>query len=199
MFQYPAPIEDLINTISKLQGIGKKTAERLVFNLYNWSSNDTKKFSQQLIDLQAKILRCERCHNFAENKLCTICQNDKRNEKLLCIIESPNQIKPIEESGSFWGYYHVLGGKLSPLEGISPEHLNIKCLNERINKNNIEEILLAIGSDIEGEATSSYLTNLLKDKNITITRLALGLPVGSDLTYADSSTLAMAIKKRQTL
>ena len=199
MFRYPTAIENLINSISKLQGIGRKTAERLVFNLYNWSPNELENLSTQISKLQIEVKECARCHNFAENKLCFICENQTRDNKLLCIIESPNEIKAIEESKCFNGYYHILGGKLSPLDEIGPEQLNIDSLLKTVKTYDVSEILMAISSDIEGEATSSYLTNLFKNENITITRLALGLPVGSELIYADSSTLAMAIKKRQAL
>ena len=200
MFRYPKPIDELIQTISKLQGVGKKTAERLTLELFNWKEYQLENFGEQLSSLKKRVFFCERCFNFSEQKLCSICQDETRDSKIICILESASGVRALEESGSFFGLYHILGGKLSPLEGISPQHLNIASLLRRVKDNQVSEVILALSSDIEGEATSSYISSLLEEQRaIKITRLALGVPIGTDLNYADSSTLAVAIEKRQSL
>ena len=198
---FPASIQSLINHFSNLPGIGPKTAERLVFYLLKQDSKTLADFSQTLSHIKDNIKKCSICGNLTDLDPCSICSDPKRDKTTICIIAEPADILPLEKSGEFHGVYHVLGGVLNPTEGITPDKLNIKELEKRISasseKNNrIKEIILALNPTIEGETTCLYLTKLLKKYNIKITKLARGLPQGSDLEYADEVTLANAFRGR---
>lgn len=196
---YPPILKKLSSTLSQMPGIGRKTAERLALDLCDWPSEDLQSFSAVLGELKTELKYCQACGNFSEKELCAICDDPQRDSKLLCIVETIPQISTIEKSGSFQGLYHIIGGRLSPLNGLGPDSLNIFALKDRIQKEQVSEIILALSPDIEGEATASYISDYLKDENIQISRIARGIPVGADISYADSASMAMAISQRSTL
>jgi recombination protein RecR len=194
---YPKPLVELISSISRLPGIGKRTAERLALSLHEWPSNELEFLGKQITDLKENVISCQQCGNFADSELCRICLNDSRDQTFICIVETAAQIPVIEKSGSFKGLYHVLNGRLSPVNGHGPERLNLEPLLRRLGK--IQEVILATSPDFDGEATASFIANLLKDKNISITRIARGIPVGADISYADAASMAMAITSRRDM
>lgn len=201
MYQLPATIKNLIQHFAKLPGLGPKSSERLVFYLLTKPKDDLIRFSQAIIELNSKISLCPICQNFIENNRCYICNDSNRHTNIICVVAKPQDIAIIEKTGIFNGIYHILGGVLSPLNGVTQENLNIATLLERIAKNNIAEIILAFNPDIEGEQTGNFLKNLIKNQKpqIKITRLARGLPMGSDLEYADEITVSDALKGRREL
>lgn len=200
MVFYPASVKNLIDQFTKLPGIGPKTAERLVFYLLKQPKENLVKFGLTLQNLQNKITICQQCYNFAESNPCLICQDKKRNQKLICVVAKPQDIFALEKTNEYQGVYHVLGGLIDPLSGITPDKLKIRELVERIKKDGVLEIILALNSDMPGETTILYLTKLLKQfKNIKISRLAQGLPIGSELEYADEITLSNALKGRKEI
>ena len=196
---YPPILKKLSSTLSQLPGIGRKTAERLALDLCDWPKEDLDKFSETLGSLTEELKYCKACGNFSQEDLCAICENPERDSKTLCVVETIPQISTIEKSGSFRGLYHIIGGRLSPLNGLGPDSLNISALKDRIQKEQVSEIILALSPDIEGEATASYICDYLKDEEVNISRIARGIPVGADISYADSASMAMAISQRSTL
>lgn len=200
MAQYPTSIKNLIDQFSRLPGIGPKTAERLVFYLLRQPKEQLEEFGGSLEKIKGKIKTCSKCQNFAESDPCDICSNSKRSSQVICIVAKPQDVYSLEKIGEYEGVYHVLGGLIDPLEGRTPDKLNIKQLIERLKKDGALEIILALNSDMPGETTILYLTKLLKQfKNIKITRLAQGLPTGSDLEYADEVTLGKALIGRREI
>jgi len=200
MIRFPKPIQTLIDQFAKLPGIGPKTAERLVFNLLKWRQSDKTDFANALNELNNSVTNCSVCHNISEKDPCLICIDKNRNKSVLCVVAEAHDLAAIESTGNYNGLYHVLGGVLDPLHGITPEVLNTNELVAKLQKNNISEVLLAFNPDMEGEATMIYLKNLLEPfKKIKITRLARGMPVGSDLEYTDEVTLSSAIKNRKEI
>ena len=197
---YSDSIQNLINKIARWPSIGPKTAERIVFYLLRQSHQDTDGLIKGLEELKEKIKICQICFNFSEDNPCLICSDNKRDHQLICLVTKPQDINSIEKTNSFAGLYHVLGGNINPLENISPQDIRIKELMDRIKKDNVKEIILALNPDLTGETTSLYLTKLLKQiPNIKISKLARGLPVGADLEYADPSTIESSLKGRQEL
>lgn len=197
---YPATIEKLIQELTKLPGIGRRSAERIVFHLLNNSSkDDISLLSQRLSELKEKVRLCGRCHNLSEQEECPICVNPGRNRSILCVVERPNDVTSIERTGTFNGLYHVLLGAIAPLEGKGPADLKMDSLVNRIQQESIREVIIATDSDTEGETTALYLTKLLKPLEVNITRIGLGLPVGSNLEYADSATLSKALESRRAI
>ena len=194
---YPSSFLKLINTISRLPGIGKRTAERLALALYEWREDELQFFGETLSQLKHNVRSCIQCGNFSDDDKCKICLDHSRDQTSVCIIESVSQIPVIEKSGSFRGLYHILGGKLSPVNGVGPEALKIDSLLSRIET--FSEVILATSPDFDGEATASYIAELLKGKDLTISRIALGIPVGADISYADSASMAMAMNSRRQL
>tara|TARA_B100000959_G_C14900921_1_gene590877 strand:- start:128 stop:721 length:594 start_codon:yes stop_codon:yes gene_type:complete len=190
---YPDCLKKLILQFSKLPGIGNKTAERLSIYILNSNNNEVIDFSKALNDLKDSIQICKVCNCFIENDLCYICNDSYRNDKLLCIVKDPTDIFLIEKS-SFKGKYHVLGGLISPLDGTTPDNLNIDSLEKRLN--DIDEVILAIDPSQEGDITILYISDLLKKYNIKVSRLARGIPVGSSLEYIDEVTLTHSINDR---
>lgn len=200
MSQYPESIKDLVNQFAKLPGIGPKTAERLVFYLMKKTKDELLSFGKSLEKLSGEIKICSKCYNFSESNPCTICQNTRRNAKVVCVVSNAQDLYALEKINEYQGTYHVLGGVIDPLEGATPDKLKIKELVDRIKKDGVLEIILALNSDLPGETTILYLTKLLKQfKNIKITRLAQGMPSGSDLEYIDEVTLGNALKGRREL
>ena len=197
---YPLTIERLIQELVKLPGIGRRSAERIVFHLLNNSpKDDIVLLSQRLIELKDKVRLCNRCHNLSENDECSICSNSQRNRSILCVVERPNDVTSIEKAGTFNGLYHVLLGAIDPLEGRGPAQLKIDSLIQRIKQENIQEVIIATDSDTEGETTALYLTKLIKPLEVCLSRIGLGLPVGSNLEYADSATLSKALETRRII
>ncbi|MFA6254608.1 MAG: recombination mediator RecR [Patescibacteria group bacterium] len=198
MAQFPASVKELIDQFTKLPGIGPKTAERLVFYLLKQPKENLVKFGLALEHLKDKIIICQQCQNFSETNPCLICSDKKRNAKVICVVATPQDLLSLEKTNEYQGVYHVLGGVIDPLEGITPDQLKIRELVERVKKDGILEIILALSPDLPGETTMLYLTKLLKQiKTIRITRLAQGLPSGSDLEYADEVTLTSALRGRK--
>ncbi len=195
MYSLPKSVNRLIRELSNLPGIGSKTAQRLAFYILKSDKIKVSMLSKSLTDVKDKIIYCSKCHGITEIDPCIICENDKRNDNCVCIVESAKDIFIFERTNSFQGKYHVLGGLLSPLDGIGPDELNIKTLLEKIKPN--MEIIIATNSSIEGETTSLYLNKVLSNyENIKITRLARGLPVGGDIEYIDEATLIRAMEER---
>lgn len=191
-------LEKLISNFSSLPGIGRKTAQRLALYLLKVPKNQLTDFANNLTELQNKIRYCSICSNITENDPCKICSNSERNKKIICVVEEPSDVIAFEKTHHFEGLYHVLGGTLSPLDGVGPEQLKIKELLNRLIEN-VDEIILGLNPNVEGEATTIYLTKLIKPFNIKITRIARGIPIGSELEFIDEATLARALEDRVAL
>lgn len=199
-FKYPEALDEIIVHLKRLPGIGRRTAERLALAMLKWKGEKIIAFGEALEKLPLTVTFCPECGGLAENdEKCLICQTPGRDTKLLCVLEDFSQIMSIENSSFFKGIYHVLGGKLSPLENRSAADLNIDSLLRRIDKLRVREIILALSPDVEGQATAVYIANLLKDKEIKITRLAQGLPAGADISFADAATIAVAFSGRSAI
>ena len=197
----PAPIQNLINALSRLPGIGPKTASRLTFFLLNSSEDLAGDLAEALLTLKTGTARCSVCFNItnAGQELCEICASAERDGKIICVVEEPLDVLAMERIGSYQGRYHVLNGALSPIEGIGPEDLTIRELVERVRTGSVEEVILATNPSLEGDATAMYLGRQLMGLDVRVTRLARGLPVGGDLEYADQSTLLRALNGRQDM
>ena len=193
---YPQSVKKLIQEFTKFPGIGKKTAQRLAFYIMSSSKENAAKFASSVVEVKTMVKACTICGGIADNELCDICQNNNRDPLTVCVVEHPEDIFVFERTNSFRGVYHVLGGSLSPLDGIGPEDLNIQSLVKRILPE--MEIILATNASIEGDATALYLQKIFFDKNVTVTRLARGLPVGGELEYTDEATLMRALEGRTT-
>ena len=192
----PQEIERIISLFKELPGIGRRGAERIVFSLLKWPPEKLKFFGEELSTLPVNVKRCKICWNLSEHETCKICSAVDRDESLLCIVEDFIQL-PVIEATSYRGKYHILGGKLSPLEGISPDKLKIDLLQKRLSENkNIKEVLIALSQDIEGQATTIYLSKILAFYGVKITTLARGIPAGADISFANSATLSAAIEGR---
>lgn len=193
---YARSLQDLIREFSKMPGIGAKTAERLAFYVLKLQQEDAERLSQSILKVKSTISFCKTCNNLSEGDLCLICRDEGRDKSVICVVEEPNDISAIEKAGRFNGLYHVLLGRLSPLDGVGPEALKINGLAERVKNNKVEELIIATGSDTEGETTALYIAKLFKPYKVRITRLAYGIPVGGDLKHADQATLMKAIEGR---
>lgn len=196
-------IEILSEHLSKLPGIGKKTAQRLALFILKLPDEDVKSLANTLIELKERVRYCSECSNITEEDPCVLCSNPKRDRSVICVVEEPKDVIAIERTNEFHGLYHVLGGSLSPLDGIGPDDLKIKelliRLDGRKNDPSVAEIILALDPNVEGEATIVYLNKLLRPYEVKITRIARGLPIGSDLEFADQATLARALEERVSL
>lgn len=197
MTHYPPTVVNLIKQLSRLPGIGEKTAERLTMHILRESAQDAMQLAQSIIDLKKKLRLCHRCYALSDTELCRICSNSNRDHFQLCVVEQPADMASIEKSGSFSGLYHILGGALSPIDGVGPEQIRIKELIERIKgEPNLKEVILATSTNVEGESTASYIANILEKFPIKVTRIASGVPIGGDLKYVDQVTLRRALEKR---
>ncbi len=185
--------------LSKLPGVGNKTAARLAFHLLRASRQDVEALASALLEMKSKVRFCQRCFHISEQELCEICSNDGREIQKLCIVEEPQDLLAIERSRSFLGLYHVLHGALSPLDGIGPDDLKIPQLLQRLEQGQVDEVILATNFTVEGEATALYLAKILKEKGLRVSRLAHGIPTGSDLEYIDSGTVQQAVDGRREL
>lgn len=190
------PLEIAIQELSKLPGIGRKTALRLSLFLLRQSNEDVEHLVDAILNLKRKLKFCKECFNLSTEDLCPVCSDPNRDGKLICVVEDINDVIAIEKTNEFKGLYHVLGGVLSPLDGIGPNELKIKELLSRIEKLNPNEIILALNPSTEGEATSLYIANLLKSRNLKVTRIARGIPIGSDLEFVDEATVVRALEGR---
>jgi len=197
---FPKPIEDLINQFMKYPGVGRKTAERFVFHTINKLNDESvKEISRALIDLKENINYCKICNNLTDKEVCYICANEKRDDSLILIVESPKDVFSIEETSQYKGLYHVLNGVLSPSDGIGPEELNLKSLWNRVAEKSVKEIIIATSSTQEGETTALYIKRVLQDTDLTVSRIGSGVPVGLNLEYADQLTLTKAIENRKKI
>ena len=194
-------IERLRDEFARLPGIGSKTALRLVHHLMKGSRDDTRRLARMLVDLADKVRRCSVCGNFSEHELCEICTNPRRDRSIICVVEEAYEVGAIERTGQFRGLFHVLGGHLSPLDGIGPDELNVSSLLGRIDGSagEITEVIVATNASVEGEATSVFLEQEIRSLGPRVTRLARGIPVGSDLEYVDGTTIAQALAGRREM
>ena len=197
MNSFPDSLNDLIDEFSRFPGIGRKTAQRMAFYVLNSNDNLANDLSNSILTLKSKIRFCEKCYGISEDKLCMICSNPRRDSSTICVVENPADIYTFEKTNIFKGLYHVLGGVLSPLDGIGPDQLEIKSLLERVEPE--YEVLVATNATIEGEATCLYLANLLEERAVKVTRLARGLPMGGDLEFVDDATIMRAIEDRSAI
>ncbi len=191
------PIGKLINEFTKLPGVGAKTAQRYAYKIINMSDTEAQNFAEAIISAKKNVHYCKICGNFSESDVCDICKN--RSQEIICVVKEPKDVIAIEKLNEFNGVYHVLHGTISPLDGIGPNNINIKELLERIQKGGVKEIIMATNPDVEGEATAMYISNLIKPLGIKVTRLARGIPIGTDLEYADEVSLARAFVERKTI
>ena len=192
-------LENAVNAFATLPGIGKKTALRLVLHLAKTPAEQSEQLSEAITQMRHGIQQCQRCHNLADEVICTICADPRRDASLVCVIERPVDIISVEKSGTYRGKFHVLGGKISPLNGVEPEDLRIAELEKRLGAEPIKEVILALGTDVEGDATSFYLAKRFAAKGVKVTRIAHGLPAGSGLEFADELTLSHALEGRREL
>jgi recombination protein RecR len=196
---YAAPVQDLIDELGRMPGVGPKSAQRIAFHLLKLSRDDALRLARAITEVKDKVAFCERCFNVAEGPLCGICADERRDPQLLCVVEEPRDIVAVEKTHEFKGRYHVLQGAISPIEGIGPDQLRVKELLARLEPEGVTEVILCTNPNIEGEATAMYLARLLKPLGIAVTRIASGLPVGGDLEYADELTLGRALEGRRAV
>jgi recombination protein RecR len=196
---YTAPVQTLIDELGRLPGVGPKSAQRIAFHLLKMPADDANRLAHAITDAKAKVRFCSRCFNVADDELCPICADPRRDAGVLCVVEESRDIVAIERTGEFKGRYHVLLGAISPLEGIGPEQLKIRELIARLEPEGVQEVIVCTNPNTEGEVTAMYLARTLKPLGLTVTRIASGLPVGGDLEYADELTLGRAIEGRRTL
>jgi recombination protein RecR len=199
MSDYAEPIERLIDEFRKLPGIGAKSAQRLAYSVLRRPREDAERLSRAILEVKEKILYCSRCNNFSDRDPCNYCNNTARSPETICVVEEPNDILAIEKTREYHGQYHVLHGVLSPMNGVGPEDLMLKNLLERLREGNVREIILATNPNVEGEATAIYLAKLLKPIGLKVSRIALGVPVGSDLEFADEVTMSKALEHRHEM
>jgi len=196
---YEGVIQELIDELGRLPGVGPKSAQRIAFYLLQADEDQAKRLAEVLTEVKERVRFCEQCGNVAEAELCNICRDPRRSKASICVVEESKDVQAIERTREFKGLYHVLGGAISPIEGIGPDNLRIKELVSRLADPEIKEIIIATDPNLEGEATATYLTRMLSPIGITISRLASGLPVGGDLEYADEITLGRAFEGRRTV
>jgi recombination protein RecR len=192
-------IEELITELARLPGIGRKTAQRLTFHLLQQSPEQAQRLASVLASVSERVRPCEECGNLTEEQPCAICRDPRRDRTLVCVVEEPSTVGVVERSTDFRGQYHVLGGRLSPLDGIGPEAVRIDRLIQRVREGGVREVILATNPSMEGEVTATYIQQLLAGMDVRVTRLARGLPMGGDLEYVDGVTLAHALVARQAL
>ena len=192
-------IEDLVTELSRLPTIGRKSALRLTYHLLKQPPEQSKRLAAVLAVLAEKVRSCERCYNLTEEALCVVCRDPRRDDSVVCVVEEASDISAIDRTGEFRGLYHVLGGRLSPLDGVGPEELTVAALVQRVAAGGIKEVIVATNPKLEGEATALYLQEQLAAYPVTVSRLARGLPIGGDLEYADGVTIAQAIAARRAM
>jgi recombination protein RecR len=199
-------IDDLATELSKLPGIGRKTALRLTYHLLKQSRDQSRRLAESLLTLSDRIKTCERCYNLTEDAVCSICRDPRRDQSIVCVVEEPSDIGAIERAGEFRGVYHVLGGRLAPLDGVGPDDLNVVSLVTRVSESEVREVIVATNPSLEGDATAVYVQRELArvpahngSAAVSVTRIARGLPVGGDLEYADGASIAQALSARRSM
>ncbi|MDA8140099.1 MAG: recombination mediator RecR [Desulfobacteraceae bacterium] len=199
MQYYPKSVRDLIRSLSKLPGVGEKTAERLAIHILRQPINEAEALAASITTVKQNVRLCRRCFGLSDSDTCHICQDPAREETLLCVVEQPADMIALEKSGAYKGLYHILGGALAPMEGVGPADLRIRELFQRLDASVVKEIILATGTSVEGESTAAYLAQQLTGRPVRITRIASGVPVGGDLKYVDKMTLKCALDGRHAL
>jgi recombination protein RecR len=194
---YAAPVQDLIDELGRLPGVGPKSAQRIAFHLLKLTKPDAMRLADAISQAKDRVSFCQRCFNIAEGESCELCSDERRDPTILCVVEEPRDIVAVEKTQEFNGRYHVLQGAISPIDGVGPEQLRIRELLARIDAEGVQEVILCTNPNLEGEATAMYLSRLLKDLDLRVTRIASGLPVGGDLEYADELTLGRALEGRR--
>ena len=199
MNHYAPPLEKLIEQFEKLPGVGHKSAQRLAFFVLSMGKEEAQEFAKAIMDAKTAIKTCKVCQNLTDKEVCDICASDKRDDSVICVVESPRDVAAFERLQEYKGKYHVLHGLISPLDGVGPEQIKIKELLVRLRDTDVKEVIMATNPTIEGEATAMYIAKLLKPLGIQVTRLAFGIPVGGELEYTDNSTLNKALENRVTM
>lgn len=195
--KYPSIIQNLIECFKKFPGVGEKSAERMALSVLEIDKETIDLFAKSLKDSKTKIRRCEKCNNLSEDDKCEICKDNGRNKEFLCVVEEPKFVNLFEKLNIFDGYYHVLDGLISPIDGINPEDINISTLIDRVKKDKVKEIILALKPSVEGETTSLYISKILEGTGVKISKIAHGVPMGAEIDYVDSLTLEMALENRR--
>lgn len=199
MADFAEPLARLIQEFKRLPGIGQKSAQRLAFHVLRRTRDDAERFAAALMDVKDKLSICTACNNIADAELCPYCRDPNRDRSQICVVEEPHSILPIETTRQFNGLYHVLHGSLSPLRGVGPEQLRIKNLITRLQEGGVEEIIMATNPTVEGEATAVYVSRLLRPLGVKVTRIAMGIPAGSDLEFADEVTMMKSLENRREI
>lgn len=196
---YPESLNNLINSLQKLPSIGEKSAERLAFAIMNMDEEDIRLLSNSIIDVKSRIKKCSICGNITENKICDICSSENRDKSIICVVEDSKNIIKLEKTNGYNGEYHVLNGLISPADGRGPKDIDIDPLIEKVKNNSIKEVIIAISPTLEGETTALYISKLLENEDVIVSRIAYGIPIGADMEYLDSMTLSMAINNRNKI
>jgi recombination protein RecR len=196
---FEGPVQDLVEELGRLPGVGPKSAQRIAFHLLRLPAEDAKRLARAIVEAKDKVSWCRRCFNIAEGERCRYCKDVGRDPTLVCVVEDARDIVAVERTREFRGLYHVLGGAISPIEGVGPEQLRVRELLTRVGEEDVKEVILATNPNIEGEATAMYLARLLRPLGVRVTRIASGLPVGGDLEYADEVTLGRAFAGRRAV
>lgn len=199
MPDFAEPLARLIQEVRRLPGVGQKSAQRIAFHLLRASREDAERLANAIVDVKSKLTLCSVCNNISDSEQCLYCRDESRDHSVICVIEEPPNVLPIEVTRQFNGVYHVLHGAISPLRGIGPEQLRIKSLLVRLQTGEVSEVILATNPTVEGEATAVYLSRLLKPLGVKTTRIAMGLPVGSDLEFADEVTMTKSLENRREM
>ena len=196
---FPQLLEEIINYFEKFPGVGRKSAERFVMCLLNMNTQDLKTLGNDILEINHRIRPCKECNNIADSELCKICSDPQRDKSVICVVEEPKDVIAVEKTGKFRGVYHVLLGSISPLESKLPKDIDTEKLIRRVEKYPVKEVIIATDSDASGEATAFYVKDILKDKNVNITRIALGIPMGADLELVDLASLSCAFENRRPI
>lgn len=196
---YPESLNNLINSLKKLPSIGEKSAERLAFAIMNMDEEDITLFSNSITDVKLKIKKCSICGNITENEKCDICLNEHRDKSIICVVEDSKNIITLEKMGSYNGKYHVLNGLISPVDGKGPKDIDIDSLIDKVKNGDIKEVIIAISPTLEGETTALYISKLLENTEVIVSRIAYGIPMGADMEYLDPMTLSMALNNRNKI
>jgi recombination protein RecR len=196
---YEGPIQDLVDELNRLPGIGPKSAQRLAFFIVKSAGQDAKRLAEAIVQAKERVRFCRECFGVSEGELCRYCSDPTRDGNTVCVVEEPKDVSALERTGAIRGRYHVLGGAISPMQGVGPDDLRVQELLERVGRNGVTEVILATNPNLEGNATAMYVAGLLKPLGVRVTRLASGLPVGGDLEYADEVTLGQALEGRREM
>jgi recombination protein RecR len=196
---YEGPIQDLVDQLNRLPGIGPKSAQRLAFHIVKNAEQDARLLADAIVQAKERVRFCRECFGVSEGELCKLCADPSRDAEMICVVEEPKDVSVLERSGAIRGRYHVLGGAISPMQGIGPDDIRVQELIDRTSRNGVKEVILATNPNLEGNATAMYVAGLLKPLGVRVTRLASGLPVGGDLEYADEVTLGQALEGRREM